>query len=292
MWRVLALILIIVAVAAYEYFNKPLAPASLGANPILASQAAAQTVSSAALKTESHNQSLNPQVNFGWIALIAKPLYMALRMLFEHGIHNWGWTIILFTAGFNTLMLWPRMLSLRSSLKMMRMQPKLDALKTRHTRLKFDDPKRGAMNAEMMDLYKAEGVNMYGGCLPMLLQMPLLFGFASVLQHAAELRSAHWLWLTDLSAPDPWHVLPVFIIGTMALTQLLTPAPAMDPGQRRMFAVIMPVMMGFSLWRYASGLSLYWATGNIVGLIFQLAVNRSRIGKEMRVLSELRGSRT
>ncbi len=103
---------------------------------------------------------------------------------------------------------------MKSSLKMMRIQPKVDALKKNYAHLKINDPKRAEMNAEMMALYKDEGVNMYGGCLPMLLQMPLFFAYFRVLQNAVELRQAHWFWLHDLSTPDPLHILPIIIIVT------------------------------------------------------------------------------
>lgn len=174
---------------------------------------------------------------------------------------------------------------MKSSLKMMRVQPKVDALKKRHAHLKFDDPKRAEMNVEMMALYKAEGANMFGGCLPLLLQMPLLFAYMSVLRNAAELHQARWVWLTDLSLPDPLHILPFLIIGTMVLTQCITPAPNMSPSQRRVLALLMPAVMGFSLWNYASGLSLYWVTGNMINLLIQFAINRSELGKEMHALA-------
>ncbi len=111
---------------------------------------------------------------------------------------NWGWAIIIVTVIFNLLMLPTRFMMMKSSLKMMRIQPKVEALKKRYAHLKTTDPKKAEMNAEMMDLYKTEGVNMYGSCLPMLIQMPLFFAYFRVLQNAVELRQAHWFWLTDL----------------------------------------------------------------------------------------------
>ncbi len=226
--------------------------------------------------------------SFGWLTFIAKPLYLALRFLHDHGIGNWGWSIIALTVIFNLLMIWPRTMSMKTSLKMMRIQPKVEAIKKRYAHLKIDDPKRTEMNAEMMALYKAEGANMFGGCLPLLLQIPLLFAYMSVLRNAAELHQAHWLWLMDLSLPDPLHILPFLIIGSMVLTQYITPAPGMSPSQRWMLAVLMPVVMGFSLWRYASGVSLYWVTGNIINLLIQFAINRSEMGEDMQALAAAR----
>jgi YidC/Oxa1 family membrane protein insertase len=234
---------------------------------------------------KADGQSLEPLIQFGWLTVIAKPLYLALRFLDEHGIGNWGWAIIVVTVIFNLLMLPTRFMMMKSSLKMMRIQPKVEALKKRYAHLKPTDPKKAEMNAEMMDLYKTEGVNMYGSCLPMLIQMPLFFAYFRVLQNAVELRQAHWFWLTDLSSPDPLHILPVIIIISMFFTQYITPAPGQDPAQRRMLAIMMPVMFGFMLWHYASGLALYWGTGNIINLAIQLGINQSPIGKEMHAIA-------
>jgi YidC/Oxa1 family membrane protein insertase len=241
-----------------------------------------------------NGQSLEPLIQFGWLTIIAKPLYLALRFnhnLLGSGIDNWGWAIIIFTVLFNLLMLPTRFYMMKSSLKMMRIQPKVEALKKRYAHLKMNDPKRAEMNTEMMALYKTEGVNMYGGCLPMLVQMPLFFAYFRVLQNTVELRQAHWFWLTDLSAPDPIHILPILIILSMFLTQYITPSPGMDPAQRRMMAFMMPVMFGFMLWQYASGLALYWGTGNLINLAMQLGINQSSIGKEMHAIQAKRAAK-
>ncbi len=234
---------------------------------------------------KADGQSLESLIQFGWLTVIAKPLYLALRFLYEHGVGNWGWAIIVVTVIFNLLMLPTRFMMMKSSLKMMRIQPKVEALKKRYAHLKATDPKKAEMNAEMMDLYKTEGVNMYGSCLPMLIQMPLFFAYFRVLQNTVELRQAHWYWLTDLSSPDPMHILPIIIIISMFFTQYITPAPGQDPAQRRMLAIMMPVMFGFMLWHYASGLALYWGTGNIINLAIQLGINQSSIGKEMHAIA-------
>jgi YidC/Oxa1 family membrane protein insertase len=147
------------------------------------------------------------------------------------------------------------------------------------------------MNTEMMELYKTEGVNMYGGCLPMLVQMPLFIAYFEVLSNVIELRQAHWFWLTDLSTPDPLHILPILIILSMFLTQYITPSPGMDPAQRRMMAFMMPVFMGFILWHYASGLALYWGTSNLINLAMQVGINQSRIGKEMHDIAARRAAK-
>jgi YidC/Oxa1 family membrane protein insertase len=235
--------------------------------------------------------SLEPLIQFGWWAIIAKPLYLILRFIVDHGVGNWGWAILIFTLVFTLALLPTRLMMTKSSLKMMRIQPKLDALKKRYANLKMNDPKRAEMQAEQMAIMKSEGVNMYGGCLPMLLQMPLFFAYYRVLENAVELRQAHWLWLPDLSQPDPTHILPILIIITMFLTQFITPSPGMDPGQRRMMAFMMPLIFGFMLWHYASGLALYWGTSNIIYLGMQVAINQSHIGKEMHAIAARRAAK-
>ncbi len=235
--------------------------------------------------------TIEPLIQFGWLTVIAKPLYLALRFLYEHGIGNWGWAIIIVTFIFNLLMLPTRFMMMRSSLKMMRIQPKVDALKRKYAQFKINDPKRAEMNNEMMELYKVEGVNMYGGCLPLLIQMPLFFAYYRVLANVIELRQAHWYWLTDLSVPDPLYILPGIILVSMFLVQFLTPSPGMDPAQRKMMAFMMPVIFGFSMSHFASGLALYWCTGNLINLAIQMGINQSSMGKEMHAIAEKRAAK-
>jgi YidC/Oxa1 family membrane protein insertase len=236
--------------------------------------------------------TLESLIQFGsWLGVIAKPLFLALRFVYEHGIPSWGWAIILVTAIFNMILLPTRFMMMKSSLKMMRIQPEVDKIKRKFANLKATDPKRTEMNTEMMALYKEHGVNMYGGCLPMVIQMPLFFAYFRVLENTVELRQAHWFWLRDLSAPDPLYILPVLIIVTMFLTQFITPSPGMDPTQRKMMAFIMPLIFGFTLLHYASGLALYWCTGNLINLAIQLSINNSHIGKEMHAIAAKRAAK-
>ncbi len=238
--------------------------------------------------------SLDPLVHFGWFSIIAKPLYLALRWLrgiLGPGKNNWGWAIVIVAIILNMVTLPSRLMMTKSSLKMMRIQPKVDAIKNRYKNLKATDPKRAEMNQEMMALYKTEGVNMYGSCLPMLIQMPLLYAIYEVLEAAIELRQAHWMWIPDLSAPDPTYVLPAVFILTMFLVQYITPSPGMDPSQRRMMAFVMPVIFGFTLFHFPSGLSLYWFVGNLINLAIQIGINRSSIGKEMHAIAARRAAK-
>jgi YidC/Oxa1 family membrane protein insertase len=243
---------------------------------------------------KSTGPSLEPLTQFGWFTIIAKPLYLALRYLhglLGPGVYNWGWAIIIVTVIFNLLMLPTRFMMMKSSLKMMRIQPKVEAIKQRYKHLKATDPKKAEMNGEMMALYKDEGVNMYGSCLPMLVQMPLFFAYYRVLLNAVELRQAQWFWLTDLSTPDPKYILPILIIVSMFLIQFLTPSPGMDPAQRKMMAIMMPAIFGFTMLHFASGLALYWGTGNVINLAIQLGINQSSMGKEMHEIAARRAAK-
>lgn len=238
--------------------------------------------------------TLEPLIQFGWFSIIAKPLYLAvkyLRHLLGTGIYNWGWAIVIVGIVLNLLTLPSRLMMMKSSLNMARIQPKVDALKRKYANLKFNDPKRAEMNTEMMHLYKTEGVSMYGGCLPMLIQMPLLYAIYEVLENAIELRQAHWYWLPDLSAPDPMYILPILIIVTMFLVQYITPSPGMDASQRRMMAFFMPVMFGFFMLHFPSGLALYWVVGNFISLAIQIWINNSTMGKELHAIAARRAAK-
>jgi YidC/Oxa1 family membrane protein insertase len=235
--------------------------------------------------------TLEPIVQFGWMGFIAKPLFLALRWLYDHGIGNWGWAILIVTLILNLAMLPTRLQMMKSALKMQRIQPKMEAIKAKYRNLKLNDPKRQQMNVEIMDLQRKEGINMFGGCLPMLIQFPLLFAFYRMLSNVIELRHASWLWLPDLSSPDPLHLLPLFVIVSMFLVQFMTPSPGMDPAQQRMMAFTMPAVFGFTMWHVASGLALYWAFGNLINLVMQVVMNRTKLGREMREIAARRAAK-
>jgi len=237
-------------------------------------------------------EDLKPLIQFGsLLKFIAEPLFLLLR--FVHGyVGNWGWAIILVTLFFNLLMMPTRFMMMKQSLKMGRVQPKMDAIKKKYAHLKPTDPKRAEMNTETMQLYKDENINMYGSCLPLLVQMPLFFAYYRVIANVIELRQAQWGWLHDLASPDaPLHILPIIIIASMFLVQFITPSPGMPPEQRRMMAFMMPAIFGFSMWNYGSGLALYWATGNLLNLGLQLGINRSKLGRELNALAAKRAAK-
>jgi YidC/Oxa1 family membrane protein insertase len=239
----------------------------------------------------ANGENLQKVVSFGWWGVIAKPLFVILRFLYDHLVPNWGWAILLLTIILNVAMLPTRIQMMKSSLKMQRIQPQMNDIKAKYAKYKATDPRKQEMQKEIFDLQKREGVNMFGGCLPMLIQWPLLFGFYRMLGNVIELRHAHWLWLPDLSAPDPWHILPIFVIVSMFLTQFLTPSPGMDPAQQKMMAFTMPAVFGFMMWNFGSGLSLYWACSNFIGVAQQLVMNRSKLGREMREIAAKRASK-
>jgi YidC/Oxa1 family membrane protein insertase len=235
--------------------------------------------------------NLEPIINFGWLKIIAKPFFLALRWIHQNIVHNWGWAILVLTFFINLAMLPTRVQMMHSALKMQRIQPEMDAIKNRYKNFKMNDPRKQDMNKEIFDLQKREGVNMFGGCLPMLVQMPLLFGFYKMLSNVIELRHANWLWLHDLAAPDPLHLLPAFFILTMFLVQFLTPSPGVDPAQQKMMAFTMPVFMGFVTWNLASGLALYWSFGNVISIIQQTIMNKTKMGREMREIAARRNAK-
>lgn len=238
-------------------------------------------------------ENLEKIVHFGdWLGIIAKPLFLLLRFLYNHIVPNWGWAILLLTVVLNLAMLPTRVQMMKSSLKMQRIQPEMEVIKAKYAKYKATDPRKQEMQREIMDLQKREGVNMFGGCLPMLIQWPLLFAFYRVLGNAIELRHAHWLWLHDLSAPDPWHILPIFVIVSMFLTQYFTPSsPGMDPAQQKMMAFTMPAVFGIFMWNYGSGLSLYWACSNMIGVAQQMVMNRTSLGREIREIAAKRAAK-
>ena len=236
-------------------------------------------------------ENLEHVVSFGWWGWIAKPMLLVLRFFVNHGIPNWGWAILILTLILNMAMLPTRVMMMKSSLKMQRIQPMMDGIKAKYAKYKTTDPRRQEMNKEMFDLQRKEGVNMFGGCLPMLLQYPLLFGFYRMLEYAIELRQAHFLWLPDLSAADPFHILPLSVIVSMFLSQFFTPSPGMDQSQQRMMAFMMPAVFGFMMWNIGSGVALYWAGSNLMGVATQMVMNRTSMGQEMRAIAAKRAAK-
>ena len=144
------------------------------------------------------------------------------------------------------------------------------------------------MQKEIGELYKREGVNPVGGCLPLLLQMPFLYAYYRMLATAIDLRQAHWLWIHDLSARDPYLLLPAIMVLSMFAMQKMTPQAGMDPSQQKMMNIMMPAMMGFIFYNLAAGLNLYYAESNLIMILQQSIMNRTELGKEMREIAAKR----
>lgn len=226
--------------------------------------------------------SLEPMLDFGFWGPLGKVLFLGLQFVHAHIASSWGWAIVLFTVIINVVLLPLRITSMRSALKMQRIQPQIDAIKARHGNPGPTDTKTAAMNQEIMAFQKENGVSVFGGCIPSLIQFPLLFAFFTMMTKVVELRHAHFLWLPDLSAADPDHILPILMVATSFLVQFYMPQPGVDPQQQRMMAFMMPAISGYWTWSYASGLALYWNVGNIIMMIQQLVMNRTSLGREMR----------
>jgi YidC/Oxa1 family membrane protein insertase len=221
------------------------------------------------------NPKLELVVDWGKFAIIAKPLFEALKWTAGKVGENYGWAIILVTIAINTVLFPLKITSMKSSKKMQSIQPQIAAINAKYKGLSLNDPKKADQNAEIMALYKDNGVNPAGGCLPMLLQLPFFFAFYAVLGVAIQLRGAHWLWVTDLSQVEslPIHVLPIILTATQFLTQRMTPSPGMDPSQQKMM-MVMPLVLGYMFYFASSGLVIYWLTGNVVGVAQQWFLNR------------------
>ncbi len=239
--------------------------------------------------------TLEPLLDFGFFGPIGKYLFLALQFIHSDLTANWsgswGWAIVILTIAINLLILPLRVKTMQSGLKMQRIQPQMDAIKAKYAKYKITDPKRNDMNAEIMQLQKDNGVNMFGGCIPTLIQMPLLFAFFGMLPKVVELRHASWLWLPDLTVADPHHILPLVMVVSQFLVQFYTPSPGVDPQQQKMMAFMMPAFSGYMTWNYASGLALYWSVGNLIGIAQQAVMNRTSLGREMREIAAKRARR-
>ncbi len=228
------------------------------------------------------DNDLNGLVDFGIWGLLAKPLFAWLKWTYHHVIANWGWAIVIQTL-IITLALMPlRIKQMKSMLKMQRVQPQIKSIQEKYKKYSLRDPRKAAMNEEISALYKKEGVNPVGGCLPMLIQLPFLYAYYKMLYVAIDLRHAPWLWIKDLSAADPLYLLPIFMVVTMLITQRMTPQVGMDPAQQRMMNIMMPLMMGFIFFRLQAGLNLYYSLSNVVSVSQQAVINRTSLGREMQ----------
>ncbi len=233
------------------------------------------------------DKDLRSSLNFGYFSLIARPLFIWLRWTNQY-VHNWGWSIVLQTL-IITLALFPlRISQIKSTLKMQRVQPQMKAIQEKYKKYSMRDPRKQDMQKEIGELYKREGVNPVGGCLTMLVQLPFLWAYYRMLPAVIDLRQAHWLWIHDLSARDPYLILPIIMVISMFIMQKMMPQAGMDPTQQRMMNIMMPAFMGFIFYNLAAGLNLYYAESNIIMIGQQWVMNQTKLGREMREIAAKR----
>lgn len=226
-------------------------------------------------KNQEHLGEIAPYldltIDYGWLWWIAKPLFAGLKLL-HSALGNWGWAIIAVTILLKLVFFPLSAASYRSMARMRKLQPEMQSLRERH------GSDRQQLSQEVMALYKREKVNPMGGCLPMLIQMPVFIALYWVLSESIELRHAPWiLWISDLSMRDPLYVLPILNGLSMFVLQTLQPAPP-DPIQAKVMK-IMPVMFSFFFVFFPAGLVLYWTVNSMLSIAQQWAITRRIIAE-------------
>lgn len=218
------------------------------------------------------DRDLVRMINFGIFDWLVVPLLQALKWI-DGGVGNYGWSIVLLTLLINATIAPLRHKSVVSMRKMQEIQPQVKAIQERYAHLKATDPARQKMNSEMMTLYREKGVNPASGCVPLVLTMPVLFAFYSMLSQAIELRGAPFTaWIHDLSTHDPYYVTPLLMGASMVWQQKLTPSTA-DPVQQRVM-MFMPILFTFMFLWAPSGLVVYWLVSNLWAIGQQIVTNR------------------
>ncbi|MES2351317.1 MAG: membrane protein insertase YidC [Pseudomonadota bacterium] len=204
--------------------------------------------------------------DYGWLTIIAKPIFWVMDHIHQV-LGNWGWTIIAFTILIKLAFFPLSAAGYRSMAKVKLVTPKMQAIRERYK----GDPAK--MNQATMELYKTEKINPLGGCLPILVQMPVFIALYWVLQASVEIRGAPWIgWITNLAAPDPWYILPVLYAISMYITTKLNPAPA-DPMQAKMM-LFMPLAFSVMFFFFPSGLVLYWVVNNVLSIGQQYVISK------------------
>lgn len=217
-------------------------------------------------RLETVADGLDLSVDYGWLWWIAQPLFWFLNICFGW-TQNWGFAIILLTIAVKAIFFYPSAMAYKSMAKMRKIQPKMVALREQYP----DD--RQKQSQEMMALYKKEGVNPLGGCLPILVQMPVFISLYWVLLESVELRHAPFIgYIHDLSAMDPYFIMPLIMGASMFIQQKLNPPPP-DPMQAKIMTWMPVFFTVFFLW-FPAGLVLYWVVNNILSIIQQWAITR------------------
>lgn len=246
-----------------------------------------QQIHAYALDAKGVGEPAGPNIesvtDFGFFGVIAKPLFLWLKWTHDHMVSNWGWSIIILTIIINLALFPLRYTSMKSALLQQKIAPEVKAINHKYREVKsLTDPRQAEKQREIQAVMKREGINPMSGCFPMIIQLPFLFAFYSMLGAANELRHAHWLWVKDLSSPDPYYILPVSIVVTMYVMQRITPMTGMDPAQAKMMQTMMPLMIGFISFSLPAGLGVYWVAGNLIGFAVQYAMNNSKTAREIR----------
>lgn len=215
-------------------------------------------------------QGFDLTVDYGWLTPVSAPLFWVLTWIHDY-VGNWGWAIILLTCLIKLAFYPLSATSYKSMAKMKKLQPRLQTLKDRYG----DD--KAKMNQAMMEIYKKEKVNPLGGCLPIIIQIPVFIALYWVLLESVELRQAPWeLWIKDLSIRDPYYVLPILMGASMVAQQMLNPAP-LDPMQKRIMMAL-PVVFTFLFLYFPAGLVLYWLVNNVLSITQQWYINKHVVG--------------
>ena len=216
---------------------------------------------------KAQGNQLDEVIDLGWFSMVAKPLLQALKFFYQY-VHNYGIAIIIVTVIIKILFYPLTYKSYKSMKEMQKIQPKMAELKEKY---KND---RDAMNRAVMELYKTHKVNPLGGCLPMLVQMPIFIALYNALMSSIELRHAPFmLWIQDLSTKDPYYVTPIIMGATMFIQQKMTPATGMDPVQAKMMLAL-PVVFTVMFINMPAGLVLYWLVNNILTIAQQMYINK------------------
>ena len=220
---------------------------------------------------------LEGMIDYGFLSWMSRPLAVpilwCIKFLYKL-TNSYGIAIILFTIVIYSLFFPLKWRSSKAMKKAAKMAPRMKELQEKMKGMKKTDPKLKELQMEQMRLMK-EG-NPLGGCLPLLIQMPFLFALYRAITISIDFRQASFLWIPDLSAPEPTaiHILPILMAGSLMVLQLITPAPSADPVQRKMMAIGMPLLMLWMLWSAPAGLLVYWLVGNLVGFGQQFIINR------------------
>jgi YidC/Oxa1 family membrane protein insertase len=253
--------------------NNVYAAGAITALPAIApgERQAAQAVLFVGPQQETVLETITPGLelvkDYGWLTILAKPLYWLLEKI--HGyVGNWGWAIVLLVVLIKAAFYWLNASAYRSMAKMKKINPRIMEMRER---LK-NNPQ--AMQQEMMKMYREEKVNPLGGCFPILIQIPVFIALYWVLLSSVEMRNAPWVgWITDLSSPDPWYILPLVMAVTTVIQTALNPLPP-DPLQAKLMW-FMPLAFSVMFFFFPAGLVLYWITNNILTIIQQAYINHT-----------------